>query len=95
MNYPNKIFVCEYKGTSGVDEICKDVLSHFVIVVVAPNSVMAKEHVKEQIGFESEPIWLMGAVHPTLYNSFGTKPLDKQVKILSNNNYHIKLAKHK
>jgi hypothetical protein len=92
MDYPNKIFVCEYKGTRGE---FKDVLIHSVIVVVAPNSETAKEYVKEQIGFEAEPVWLINALYPTIYDNNGNKPLDKQVKILSNNKFYVDLSQHK
>lgn len=83
MNYPNKIYTCEYSGDN-----CFDGKSHFLIVVAASSSEVAKAHVKERIGFDCVPTWLMNAVYPTIYTSNGTKPEDVQVKILSNNTFH-------
>jgi len=83
MEYPNRIFVLEYDY--------KNILGnhHFVIVVAASDFETAKEHVKKQIGFESDPTWLMNAVYPTIYNTFGTKPEKIQAKILYNGSFHI------
>jgi len=86
MEYPNKIFVCEFSGDNNF--LGK---SHFTIVVAASSSEIAKAHVKEKIGFDSEPVWLMNAVYPTIYNSIGNKPLNVQVKILSNTHFHTHL----
>jgi hypothetical protein len=82
---PNKIYVSEYKGKDSFDKDC-----HFVIVVAASDMNTAKKHVKELIGIDVEPTWLMGAVYHTIYNSTGNVPLTEQAKILSNNNYHAK-----
>lgn len=83
VQYPNKIYVCEYKGDNQFNG-----KSHFVVVVAASSSEVAKVHVKEKIGFDCEPKWLMNAGYQTIYNQFGNKPLDVQVKILSNNTFH-------
>ena len=69
MEYPNKIYVSEYKGLDSFGY-----KSHFVIVVVASDKTVAKEYIKEKIGIDVEPVWLMGAVHPTLYIQDGSKP---------------------
>ena len=84
LEYPNKIFVCEYKG----DNDFKNGKSHFVIIVAASSRELAKKHVKEMIGFDSEPVMLMNAVYPTIWTSNGLYPLKEQVKILSNNHFH-------
>ena len=84
MEYPNKIYVCEYKGENSFGG-----QSHFVITITASSIEVAKEHVKKMIGIDTEPIWLMGAVHPTLYNQTGNVPLPIQAKILSNCNFHV------
>ena len=83
MEYPNKIYVCEFKGSNNFSGE-----SHFVIVIAASDIDTAKQYVKEKIGFDSEPIWLMGAVYPTIYVQNGSKPERVQAKILSNNNFH-------
>ena len=83
MNYPNKIYVCEFSGDNNIMGT-----SHFVVIVAASDSEVAKKHVKERIGFDCEPLWLMNAVYPTIYDTFGRTPLNVQVKILSNNTFH-------
>ncbi len=83
MNYPNKIYVSEYKGENEFGGN-----SHFVITLVASDNETARKYVKDTIGFDAEPIWLMNAVFPTLYTSNGERPLPVQAKILSNNNFH-------
>jgi len=83
VQYPNKIYVCEYKGDN-----CFNGESHFVVIVAASDSETAKKHVKEKIGFDCEPLWLMNAGYPTIYNTFGRTPLNVQVQILSNHTFH-------
>ena len=83
MNYPNKIFNLRFKGENRFGG-----QSHFVITIAASSKEVAKEYVKEKIGFEAEPICLMNAVYPTIYIQNGTTPKPIQVKILSNNNSH-------
>jgi len=83
MVLPNKIYVCEYKGPNDFDG-----QSHFVIVVAASDMQTARDFVKETIGIDEYPVWLMNAGYPTIYNSNGSKPLDRQAKILSNCNFH-------
>lgn len=83
MEYPNKIYVCEYSGDNHFNG-----KSHFVVVVAASSSEIAKVHVKQLIGFDCQPVLLLNAVYPTLYTSNGLKPLDVQVRILSNNTFH-------
>lgn len=83
VQYPNKIYVCEYKGDNHFNG-----KSHFVVVVAASSSEIAKAHVKKQIGIDTNPLLLLNAGYPTLYNQLGNKPLDVQVKILSNNTFH-------
>jgi len=63
--------------------------SHFVIVVAASSIEIARNHVKEKIGIDVEPTWLMGAVYPTIYVSNGSVPQYIQAKILYNGNMHI------
>lgn len=83
MDYPNKIYTLEWTGSSSLMG-----KSHFVILVAASSSKIAKTYVKEKIGFDVEPIWIMSAVYPTLYISDGTVPLKIQVKILYNGSFH-------
>jgi len=83
MNYPNKIYVCEYTGPNAVNG-----QSHFVVIVAASSSEVAREHVKKLIGFDKEPLWLMNAVYPTIYNQTGSEPLEVQAIILSNHTQH-------
>jgi hypothetical protein len=83
MEYPNKIYVSEYNGANPYGG-----QSHFVVVVAASSRDVAKQYVKEMIGFDVEPTWLMNAVYPTIYSQTGNDPLDVQVKILSNNTQH-------
>lgn len=84
MHYPNKIYVIEYKGDNDYNG-----KSHFSIVVAASDSQTAREYVKEKIGIDDEPTWLMNAVYPTIYTSNGNQQLNIQAKILSNHNFHI------
>lgn len=84
MNKPNHIYVCEYKGKNDFGG-----KSHFVITVAASDSDTAKDYVKEKIGFDCIPIWLMNAEYPTIYTSNGSVPEKIQAKILMNCNFHV------
>lgn len=77
----NKIFVFE----SSIDEF--DYKCHRVIIVAASDRNVAIEYVKEKIGIDVNPTWLMGASYQTIYNQLGTEPINPQVKILSNNRF--------
>ena len=81
--YPNKIYVCEHKG----ENTFTGGHYHYVVIVAAINRNTARQYVKEKIGFECEPVWLMDAVYPTIWTSDGSISASLQVKILSNNNY--------
>jgi hypothetical protein len=81
----NKIFVSEYGGEGVFSKT-----SHFVIVVAASNSIVAKQYVKEKIGIEVEPVWLMNASYPVIYTQNGSTPLELQAKILYNGNSHTR-----
>jgi hypothetical protein len=83
MEYPNKIYICEYTGKNSFDK-----MSHFVITVAASDADTARQYVKDKIGIDTTPTWLMNAVHPTIWSSSGNIPAPIQVKILSNNRYH-------
>jgi hypothetical protein len=83
MEYPNKIYICEYSGDNEFNG-----KSHFVILVAASSSELAKEYVKEKIGFDCSPTWIMNAFYPNIYISSGEKLEKNQVKILSNNTFH-------
>jgi len=84
MEYPNKIYVSEYKGENGIIG-----QSHFVIVVAAENREVARNYVKNQIGFDADPVWLMNSVYPTIYSSDSQVRATPQVKILYNGNAHF------
>lgn len=88
MEFPNKIYVSEYKGETDFGY-----QSHFIIITAASSSQVAREYVNNMIGFDVEPTWLMNAAYPTIYISDGSKPHPIQVKILSNNNFHIKVTR--
>jgi hypothetical protein len=85
MDYPNKIYVSEYNGENGMFGNV-----HFVIVVAASSLEVAKSHVKEKIGIDIEPTWLMNGVHPTIYVSNGSVSQEIQAKILFNGNAHYR-----
>jgi predicted mannosyl-3-phosphoglycerate phosphatase (HAD superfamily) len=80
----NNIYVTEYKGENQFKG-----KSHFVIVIAASNSEIAKTYIKEKIGIDVEPTWLMNASYPTIYIQDGSKPADIQAKILYNGNFHV------
>lgn len=80
---PNKIYVSEYTGDNPLGG-----KSHFVIVTAASDSDTAQKYVKEKIGFDAAPIWLMSVTYPTIYASNGSVPENIQAKILSNSSYH-------
>jgi hypothetical protein len=84
MNVQNKIFICE----ATIDVNIFGGKSHFVITVAASNAVVAKQYVKDEIGIDAEPTWLMSASYPTIYNQTGTTPKSIQAKILSNCTFH-------
>jgi|688.fasta_scaffold00478_86 hypothetical protein len=83
----NKIYVSEYKGEGSFP----DYKSHFVIVTAADSIETCREWVKDIIGIDVEPTWLMNSEYPTLYTSDSYKPLPKQAKILYNGNFHLKI----
>jgi hypothetical protein len=83
MEYPNKIYVSEYKGGDFVGGTF-----HFVIVVAASDIDTAKQYVFEKIGITVNPVWLMHSKYPIIYSSDGSVPLSTQAKILYNGNYH-------
>lgn len=84
MEYPNKIYTLEFKGSNSFNG-----MSHFVIVVAASSIEVAKKHTKKLIGFDAEPTWLMNAAYPTIYVRDGSIPKDTQVKILYNGSFHV------
>jgi len=83
IEYPNKIFVREYKGDNDFGG-----KSHFVIVSAGDNEQTVKNEIFKLIGVDVEPTWLMNAVYPTLYTRDGYKKKEIQFKILSNNSSH-------
>lgn len=83
MEFPNKIFVSEYKGDNPQGGI-----SHFVIIIAASDKTIAQQHIKQQIGIDKSPEWMMNAVYPTIYTSDGSKPHPIQAKILYNGSFH-------
>jgi len=84
MMYPNKIFTSEVV----IDKNIFGGKSHFVITVAAQNAIVAKQYVKEKIGIDVEPQWIMNAAYPTIYNQTGSTPLAVQAKIIGNNTFH-------
>ena len=80
---PNKIYTLEYKG----DNLFKG-KSHYVVIVAASSIEVAKSYVKDKVGIDVEPTWLMNAVYPTIYVSDGSVPNDIQAKILYNGTFH-------
>lgn len=84
MNDQNKIYVVEYKGDNALGGT-----SYFVIVIAASSILIAREHVKEQIGIDVQPVWLMNATYPIIYVSDGSIPKKIQAKILYNGNCHF------
>ena len=83
MDNPNKIYTLEYKGENQFKGT-----SHFVVVVAASSIEVAKVYVKDKIGIDVEPTWLMSAVYPTIYMSDGSIPRKIQAKILYNGHFH-------
>ena len=81
VQYPNKIYTLEFKGSHPMIE---NSMMHFVVVVAAANKELAKEYVKEKIGFIAEPTWLMNGAYPTIWTRDGSKPEKRQVTILYN-----------
>lgn len=75
---PNKIFVVEYTGSSMIGNTYRQV------VIAASNKQVAQKHVKNIIGIDVEPIWLMNATYPTIYVGDGSVPKEIQAKILYN-----------
>lgn len=80
----NKIYAIESK--EDVSIIGK---SYYLIIVAAVNSDVARQYVKDKIGIDQEPTWLMNAWYPTIYTQSGkgTEPI--QAKILYNGNCHF------
>ena len=79
----NKIFAYEYNGKNGIVGN-----SHFVIIVAASDKETAKTYVKNQIGFESDPVQLTSASYPTIWTSDGEEEATIQAKILYNGSCH-------
>jgi len=81
--HPNKIYLSEYTGDNRLGG-----QSHIVIVTAACDSDTAQKYVKEQIGFDAPPIWLMSATYPAIYVRDGSVPAPVQAKILSHSQFH-------
>jgi len=86
---PNKIYCVEYKGDHA--KLGGTYHSHFVIVVAASSIDVARQYVKEQIGIDEVPTWLMGSAYPTIWSQDGSVPLQVQAQILYNGNHHVHL----
>lgn len=84
MEYPNKIFISEWKGDNDFGG-----KSHFCITSVGDSKETVRREIKLEIGIDVEPICLFGAVHPTIWSSDGSKEKEIQFKILYNGNHHI------
>ena len=80
----NKIYTLEFKGENMIFGT-----SHFVIVVAASSPAVAQKHVKDKIGIDVQPTWLMNATYSTIYVSDGSIPEPIQAKILYNGNCHF------
>ena len=80
----NKIYTSEYKGDNMFSGT-----SHFVIVVAASSPAVAQKYVKDKIGIDVQPTWLMNATYPTIYVSNGSIPEPIQAKILYNGSCHF------
>lgn len=87
MQYPNKLYLFEYESTSYFgDKFNK------IIICVADNEYTARKEIGKMYSDMKSvnPIWLMNAVYPKIYDQKGNKELDIQFRILSNktiNNY--------
>ena len=78
----NKIYVLEFTGDNQFGGT-----SHFVIVVAASSSIVARTYVKEKIGIDVDPVLLPNSTYSTIYDRTGKQPLEIQFKILYNGNY--------
>jgi hypothetical protein len=81
MEYPNKIFIIEGSEESVLGK------HNLIVTVAASSSEVAREHVKELIGLDAEPTWLMNAGYLTIYRTeIGGRVTEKkiQAKILYN-----------
>jgi len=80
----NKIYAIESKQYSMIESN-----SYYLIIVAAVNSDVARKYVKDKIGIDKEPIWLINAWYPTIYTKNGNVPEPIQAKILYNGNCHF------
>ena len=80
----NKIYAIESKQYSMIESN-----SYYLIIVAAVNSNVARKYVKDKIGIDKEPTWLMNAWYPTIYTKNGNVPEPIQAKILYNGNCHF------
>lgn len=85
----NKIFVLECTR----DNFDLSIKVHQLVVVAACNIDVAREYVKEKIGIDVEPVWLMNATYPIIYVRDGSVPEKVQAKILYNGSSHSNLYK--
>ena len=83
----NNIYISEYKGEGGFP----DLMSHFVIVSAADSIETCRKEVKNLIGIDVQPTWLMNSSYTNIYTSDGSKLENIQFKILYNGNYHLKI----
>lgn len=81
----NKIYAIESKKDSTIN----NGKSYFLIIVTAINSEVARQYVKDKIGIDKEPTWLMNAWYPTIYTQSGNGTEPIQAKILYNGNCHF------
>lgn len=81
MEYPNKLYSFEFESISYFgDRYTK------IIICVADSEYTARNEIGKLYSDMKNvnPIWLMNAVYPKIYNQTGNKELDIQFKILLN-----------
>lgn len=77
MDYPNKVYVSEFKGKNSMNSF-----SHLVIIIAASSTEVAKQYIWDKVGYKLEPVWLMNTVYPTIWDQSGRNPEPIQAKIL-------------
>lgn len=86
MECPNNIYVVEYKGNTDWGN-----QTTFRVLVIAASTIeVAKNHVKDKIGINADPVLLPAAKFPTIWTRDGSEPEKIQAKILTHSRVFFK-----
>jgi hypothetical protein len=81
--YPNKLFLCKFRTDYYYS-------AEHLLIIAAENKELVNEYLYDKYRVKIDPIQLINCGYETIYNNSGNKPLEKQLKIIINENRIIK-----